>query len=86
MQCVKTGAHVYLASHGEWLYGDVFMTSKSDLVMRVCERRHKPLINVKHFTVMGYDVWFDETQTSGGQNSTLVAEGFIDHGYTGVPV
>ena len=85
-QCIKTGAHVRLSSHGEWLYGDVFKTSKGDLIMRVCDRRREPLLDVKHFTIMSYDVWFDETKTSGDHNSTLVAEGFIEHGYEGIPM
>ena len=85
-QCIKTGAHVRLSCYSEWLYGDVFKTSKGDLVMRVCERRREPLFDVKHFTIMSYDVWFDERKTSGNTNSTLVAEGFIDHGYEGIPV
>jgi len=86
MICIKTGAHVRLTSHGEWLYGDVFKTTKGDYVMRVCERRREPLIDVKHFTFHSYDIWFDETKTSGEQNSTLCAEGVQDHGYEGIPV
>lgn len=84
-QCIKTGAHVKLTCTGEYLYGDVFKTSQGTLLMRVCERRPEPLIGVKHFTFMSYDVWFDETKTSGNQNSTLVAEGFVEHGYEGIP-
>tara|TARA_R110000851_G_scaffold16046_3_gene52567 strand:+ start:13291 stop:13455 length:165 start_codon:yes stop_codon:yes gene_type:complete len=54
--------------------------------MRVCERRREPLIDVKHFTIMSYDIWWDRDLTSGDHNSTLVAEGFIEHGYEGVPI
>ena len=86
MQCTKTGAHVHLASHDDWLYGDVFKTTNGDFIMRVCERRHKPLLHVKHFTFLSYDVWWNETETSGDRNSTLAAEGVIEHGYDGVPV
>lgn len=86
MQCMKTGAHVHLASHNEWLYGDVFLTTKGDLVMRVCSRSHECQHKVKHFTIFSYDVWMDETKTSGDRNSTLFAEGFMSHGYEGIPV
>ena len=85
-QCIKTGAHVRLNSHTEWLYGDVFRTSQGTLLMRVCDRRREPLLDVKHFTFMSYDVWFDENETSSNRNSTLVAEGFIDHGYEGISI
>jgi hypothetical protein len=84
--CLKTGAHVHLICNNEWLYGDVFKTSRGDLVMRVCAREFKPLIPIKHFTIMSYDVWFDEIKTSGEVNSTLFADGFVEHGYVGVPV
>ena len=86
MRCIHTGAHVLLASHDEWLYGDVFLTTRGDLLMRVCDRRQEPIIKVKHFTIMNYDIWFDETKTSGEFNSTLIAEGYITHGYKGIQI
>lgn len=85
-QCIKTGAHVRLSCYNEWLYGDVFKTSQGSLIMRVCERSREPIIKVKHFTIMSYDVWFDKNKTSGDRNSTIVAEGFIEHGYQGITV
>jgi len=85
MHCVKTGAVIHLACHGEWLYGDAFLSTKGELIVRVCQRSHEPMTDVKHFTIISYDVWFDETATSGDRNSTLIAEGFVDHGYEGVP-
>lgn len=84
MRCVMTEAHVRLSSHGEYLYGDVFLTSGGNLVMRVCNRSKEPLLRVKHFTIMSYDIWFEEIKTSDDTNSTLFAEGFIDHGYKGI--
>ena len=85
MQCVKTGAVIHLACHGEWLYGDAFLSTKSELIVRVRLRSHEPITDVKHFTITSYDVWFDETATSGDRNSTLIAAGFVNHGYEGVP-
>lgn len=86
MQCVKTGAHVKLLCYGEWLYGDVFKTTKGDFVMRVCQRSHIPLSKTKHFTFHSFDIWFDERRTSGEENSTLFPEGVQDHGYEGVSI
>jgi len=86
MQCIKTGAHVHLVCTGEWLYGDVFKTTKGDFVMRVCQREFTPRIQVKHFTFHSYDIWFEETKTSGEVNSTLFAEGVQEYGYDGAPI
>lgn len=81
MNCTKTGCHVFLASHGEYLYGDAFESDdKKTVVFRVVDTSRKPLADKIHYTVVAPDQWFDkETKAT----STLIASAYINYGYEG---
>lgn len=91
MTCIKTGCMVYLDCYGEWLYGDGFRTDNGTYYFRIVQIIRDPEeardYGRLHFSVEGFDNWFDIDATSGARPSTLIAKGeVIYHGYEGVPI
>lgn len=85
MNCIKTGAHVYLDPYDEWAYGDAFQLG-DHTYFRLYAKDFKPIRPVKHFTVYMIDQWWDEDKTSMEQNSTLIATAWRYHGYEGIAI
>ena len=85
MQCVKTGAHVFLEEYGSWVYGDAFQYGGA-LFVNAVYAGHDPARPVKHYTAHRIDHWFNESRTSEAAPSVLVVAGWSDHGYDGVAI
>lgn len=84
IQCVKTGAVVWLEEYQEWAYGDAF-EGDDFFVFRLCQRGFAPVRSRKHFTVHQIAHWWDADRTSTETNSTLIAyaQHVENHGYEG---
>lgn len=92
MTCIKTGFHAFASPHGLWLYGDAFVFGEDALegkegwlLLRICEVQNEPIQSVKHFTIHGWETWFDELKTSMERNSTMLIppHRYVYHGYDG---
>lgn len=80
MECIKTGAHVYLGEYSEYVYGDVYAIGDC-YVVRAVERSYEALGPMLHFT-------FNRTGRIWKDGSVMtvcaVQTGNIDHGYEGI--
>lgn len=93
-ECIKTGCHILLVEYDEYAYGDAFQMVVDGgpgnlsfvYFFRLCERSHKPIRDVLHFTVHEITHWFDDEHTGQAQNSTLIAESVTNLGYDGEPL
>jgi hypothetical protein len=90
MTCIKTGCVAYLDQYQEWVHGDAYQYGDT-IVIRVVHRTYdlKELAqfgNVRHFTILNINDWFDKEKTSQKTLSTLIApeSRVIDHGYEGI--
>lgn len=84
--CTKTGAEVYLASHGEWFHCDAYAEHLGGcLILRIVSRSGNNR-GIRHYTVFRYAEWFDERQMEAGRVSTMVVSPgcYQYHGYDGV--
>jgi hypothetical protein len=71
MECIKTGCVAHLEPYEEYVYGDLFRLHNNLMLMRVCERQMEAPARW-HTRIYKVEYWFDETRTSGEQNSTLI--------------
>lgn len=85
MECKKTGAHIYLEQHDRWAICDAFIlgvdaiTEEPIWLFRIVFDEHRPLRDVKHFTVHDTTMWFLDKPIK-----TLVTAKATYHGYEGV--
>lgn len=93
MQCVKTGAQIYLTEFGEYAIADAFQLDldggPGNLVTVYAfeivtnSRDNTPPRDKLHYTIHSVDHWFGENTRPV---STLVATSVTDHGYEGKPL
>lgn len=82
IQCIKTGAQIYLAEYGTWVYGDAF-EGDDFFIFRVGSESFNPIASRKHFEVSLIAHWFDKG--IDGRYGTLIAYAHNVHnlGYEG---
>lgn len=81
MACIKTGCLAYIEPYDEWAYGDAFELD-GVYYFRLVQRFFEHPKNVPlHFTIHGYDNWFDKDT----KMSTLISSVVTNHGYEGIP-
>lgn len=97
MTCIKTGAHVYLADYGEWIYGDAFLIEGTFILNTNVPPSRKAFRDLVHYSVASNpqqlcfgtdhsaDAGIKVLQENGG---VLIVpfDQVIEHGYEGIPV
>jgi len=84
MQCIKTGAHIYIAQYGEFAICDVFELQGVNL-FRIAGTSREPMRDVIHFNVVDVAQWFDREATDG-RDSTMISACAANFGYDGKAV
>lgn len=81
MICEKTGANVWLNSHGESIRGDVFRLPGDVLLIRVTNASRGDIPKTAPFNYIVHTVerWFDEGATYG----TIISRSSENLGYEG---
>jgi len=86
MQCIKTGAHIYIAQYGEFAICDVFELNGVSL-FRIAGTSREPMRDVIHFNVVDVAQWFDRNDTGHfGRSSTMISACAANFGYDGKAV
>lgn len=85
IQCIKTGAQIFLEEYGTWVYGDAF-EADDFFIFRVGSQSFTPEASRKHFQINLIAHWFD--QDVDGRYGTLIAyaQNVTNLGYDGVPI
>ena len=84
MQCIKTGAHIYIAQYGEFAICDV-LELKGVNLFRIAGTSREPMRDVIHFNVVDVAQWFDREATDG-RGSTMTSACAENFGYDGKAV
>jgi hypothetical protein len=81
MQCIKTGAHIFLHQYNVFAICDAFEMNGVHL-FRIAETSPEPFSPALHFDVWEVVQWFEKNRSDGG-SSTLIASSVLNHGYVG---
>lgn len=85
MQCIKTGAHIYITQYGEYAVCDVHQTAKGTWVLRIAGTSRSPMRDRLNGHVFEVEGWFDRNNERYA-SSTLLADNIHDFSYVGEPL
>lgn len=61
MQCIKTGAQIWMEQYGEFAYGDLYELTQGVWIMRTTAFSYTPIVSIADYKAIKIDqIWRDQ--------------------------